>query len=153
MKTKGIRILDKNGRTVSVELADILKEIPNGNEFFWSILVFDAQGKIKNGKSNDDLERESSSEQGSLLTWKELNDFAMENIVIIDLIVIGCKDKSDIKRYNTEREMYESYDYYIDKFDTSYWEIFSKDEQWINQLATKFKDVKFLESDFLEKNE
>jgi hypothetical protein len=32
--------------------------------------------------------------------------------------------------------------------DSSYWEVFSKNESLINKLAAKFKEIKFLAADF-----
>ena len=40
--------------------------------------------------------------------------------------------------------MYETCDFVIEMVDSSYWEVFSKNEQLIDRLAAKFKDVQFL---------
>ena len=52
-----------------------------------------------------------------------------------------CPDEND-------QERYETCDICIDMIDSSYWEIFSKDIALINRLAEKFKEIKFLETDF-----
>jgi hypothetical protein len=149
MKSTGIRILDKKDRLVTVELPDILKEIPNGESFKWSILYLEASGDLGEGKSILDLEKEANkSQNGLLIEWDAINTLAPKFFQIIDMILIGCKNENFLRRYETDQEMYETCDIVINMFDSSYWEIFSKDEQLINRLASKFKDVKFLESDF-----
>lgn len=40
--------------------------------------------------------------------------------------------------------MYNNCDIVIHMIDSSFWEVFSKDEDFINRLAAKFKDVEFL---------
>ena len=57
MKTKGIRILDKINNTVSVELSDILHEIPDGDSFYWSILYLYATGNLGEEQSIPDFEK------------------------------------------------------------------------------------------------
>ena len=47
--------------------------------------------------------------------------------------------------------MYETCDIVIQMFDSCYWEVFSKDTQLIEKLAKKYKQIKFLDPDFLEK--
>jgi hypothetical protein len=53
-----------------------------------------------------------------------------------------------ILRYETDQIMYESCDIVIEMFDSCFWEVFSKDEDIINRLASKFKETKFLKPDF-----
>ena len=55
------------------------------------------------------------------------------------------KNKNLLHRYPTGREMCQSCDFVIEMCDGTFWEIFSNDEKWINTLASKFKDVKFLD--------
>lgn len=53
-----------------------------------------------------------------------------------------------MRRYESDQEMYETCDIVIEMVDSGYCEVFSKDKDLINRLAAKFKDIKFLESDF-----
>jgi hypothetical protein len=62
------------------------------------------------------------------------------------MVLIGSRDKNMIRRYKEDQERNESCDYVIDMFDSSYWEVFSKDEEFFNRLVKKFKDVEFLTS-------
>lgn len=145
MQTTGIRILDKVNRVVSVELQEILKEIDDGELYYWSILFFDGMGHLKNGKAIPTFAKEAlHSKKGILISWNELNVLADSLEQIFDILIIGCKDFKNIIRYKDDREMYETCDIVINMFDSSYWEVFSKDEDLIQRLAAKFKDVKFL---------
>ena len=149
MKAKGIRILDNNRRIVCVELPDILSEIPNGNDFFWSILYLYASGNLGEGKSMLEFTKQVNiSEKGLAILWNDLKSLGDKFYEVIDLILIACKDKSLLHRYEEDQEMYETCDIVINMFDSSFWEVFSKDDQLITKLASKFKDIKFLESDF-----
>jgi hypothetical protein len=149
MKTKGIRISDDINNIISVDLKDILDEIPNGELFFWSMLYFYGDGTLKNGKPIMVFEEEvNKSEKGLLLSWKELNESVKQFSDIWDISIVGCKDEEMISRYKIDKEMYETCDIVIEMIDSGYWEVFSKDINLIDKLAKKFKDIKFLESDF-----
>ena len=150
MKTKGIRILDKKDGVGCVELPDILKEISNGDTFYWSILYLYASGDLGDGKSIPVFEKEiNDSARGLFIKWNELNLISKKFFQVIDIIIIGCKDQNLLRRYKNDQEMYETCDIFINMFDSWFWEIFSKDEQLINRFAAKFKKIELLESNFL----
>lgn len=148
MKATGIRILDKDNGVLNVQLYDILKEISNGSLFAWSILCLEASGNLGSDKSILEFEKGiNESERGLFITWEELNMLSKKFHQIINMVLLGCKDKNFLRRYEHDREMCETCDIVIDMMDSSYWEVFSKDEQLINRLALKFKDIQFLTSD------
>lgn len=110
-------------------------------------------GKME-GMSIQTLEKEiDDSPNGLKLTWKALNELMVKLPQIIDMVLIGAKDEDNLKNYSDDQEMYETCDVVIVMFDSSYWEIFSKDESLIHNLASKFKNIKFLESDFQKEYE
>jgi hypothetical protein len=150
MKSTGIRIRDrKKGGGISVQLSDILKEIYEGDLFFWSILYLRAIGHLGDGKSLPEFQKQiGNSENGLFITWKDLNILAQKLYQIHDVVIIGCRDIRFLKTYDTDQEMYETCDIYIEMVDSGYWEVFSKDDSLIARLAAKFKDIKFLEPDF-----
>ena len=149
METKGIRILDKKNRIVCVELPDILKEIHNGSSLHWSILYLCASGHLGEGKSIPEFEKQIyDSEKGFFIKWEDLNSLSNKFYEVIDIIIIGCTSKELLLRYENDQEMYETCDLVIEMVDSSYWEVFSKDEELINRLASKFKEIEFLEPDF-----
>ncbi len=151
MKTRGIRILDKEKRVVIVELKDIFQEISNGDLLQWSILFFNGTGKLENGKSILLFETEiNKSQKGLLINWKELNELAQQFYDVYDILIVGCKKPNLIARFENDQEMYESCDIVIEMIDSGYWEVFSNDEELIERLMRKFKETKLLESDFIK---
>lgn len=149
MSVKGIRILDSENNVVSVKLPDILQEIHNGATFHWSILFLDSMGDLCKEKSIPEFEKEiSNSKIGLQLEWKELNVLSKKFYQIIDLTLIGCKDKQKLRRFTNTLEMYKNCDIVIEIIDSSYWEVYSKDEQLINRLAEKFEEIEFLKPNY-----
>lgn len=147
--TQGIRILDKRDRIITIGLPDILQEINEGDQFQWSILYLQTTGDLGKGKSIPEFEKQIIElEKGLLITWKYLNDLSHKIWDLMDIIIIGCKDARLLKRYENDQEMYEACDIAIEMVDSGYWEVFAKDESLIQRLATKFKDIIFLDTNF-----
>lgn len=147
MITKGIRILDKT-KFVTVTLQDILSEISNGDQFVWSILYFYGDGSLVT-KSIMDFESEIKNlEKGLILKWKDLNELADCFYDVWGILIIGCENKENIIRYETDKKMYETCDIVIEMIDSSYWEVFSKDELLLRKLTEKFNEMEVLSSDF-----
>lgn len=149
MTTRGIRISDAEDDVISVGLQDILAEIDNGDKLYWSILFFYGMGHLSNGKSIPEFEEEiNKSKKGLLITWNDLNLFAARLWQAFDLLIIGCTNPKLITRYESDQSMFETCDIVIRMFDSCYWEVFSQDGL-VSKLAAKFKEIEFLESDFL----
>lgn len=145
---KGIRISDCTDNVVTVNLLDILTEVKNGESFFWSILFLDATGDLGENISIPEFCKEIRiSEKGFFISWKELYSLAGKFWQVIDITLLGCKNKSDLHRYKRDQEKYETCDFVIQMCDSSFWEIFSKDNAFIWRLASKFKEIEFLETD------
>jgi len=89
----------------------------------------------------------NNASSGFALRWSELQELSNKFWDLMDILIIGCSDKSQVIRYSSEKKMYESCDVVIDKFDSSYWEVSAKDPMLIERLANKFVDVQFLPSD------
>jgi hypothetical protein len=143
--TYGIRILDKKNSIVIVDLPDILSEIQDGDQYYWSILYLYAVGNLGEGKSIPEFEDQvRNSENGFLLNWKELNLLAKRFFQIKDITLLGCIRKDLVKRYETDEKMYEICDIVIEMFDYSYWDVYCKDKNLIEKLTKKFKDVEWL---------
>ncbi len=151
METQGIRILDTENNLVSVSLRDILGEIDDvGERFMWSILFFDGMGSLKKWDSLDDFENKvNKSDRGLFITWKNLIELTDQFDEIIDILIIGNMNEKNLIRYENEEMMYRSCDFVINKFDSSYWEVFSIDPIFIKKLSRKFKKVEWVKPDFL----
>lgn len=150
MKAKGIRIEDESDGFLTVNLSDILQEIKNGTKFYWSILFMDVTGNLGEGISVPIFQEQiNNSEKGFFINWEDLNALAKKFRQIIDITILGCKNEELIKRYEDEQDLYESCDIVIRMIDGYCWEIFSKDENLINRIASKFKKIEYIESDYL----
>lgn len=142
MKAKVIRISDKKNGHVIVELPDILEEIQNGNLYYWSILYLYSSGDLGENRDIPTFEQQIyESENGFVIDWYDLELLAKKFYQIYDITLIGCKDPNLLHRYDNDAELYEACDIVIEMIDCNYWQIFSKKDDLINKIASKFKDT------------
>ena len=151
MNTKGIRISDiKDGKCIP--LLELLKDIPNANDLNLAILWFSVTPLKGEGEFTTELQKKiNESKQVVFINIESLREISKKIFQEIDLLVIGSKIKETLHRYEDDQEMYENCDIVIEMIDGGYWEVFSKNIDWINQLAKKYKEVEFLASDFQKK--
>lgn len=143
--TYGIRISDKENGVVSVYLPEILNEILNGNNFYWSILFLSCTGNLGEERSVPVFEDQiRKTEKGFSLSWTELNVLAKKFFQIKDITLIGCVGENLIRHYNNDEEMHENCDIVIEMIDCNFWEVFSKDKSLIERLLKKFKNTEWL---------
>ena len=148
METKGIRISDGD-KVLEPTLSDILEVITDGDVFYWSILFLDGAPNPDQGCFLAEYERKiNNSENGVLIKWEEVITLSSKFFQMFETLILGCKDPKLLRRYKKEEEMYKACDIVIDLVDCVCWEVFSKDKELINRLASKFKEIEFLEPDF-----
>jgi len=149
--SKGIRIHDAEDNVVTVHLPDILCEIEGPTNYHWSIMFMEIFRYYGAEECVGNLENEAkNSPCGLFITWDRLNRLAQDAVQFEDLILIGCQNKNEIMRREKAVDQYENSDIYIEMFDCSYWEVFSKEHAFIDRLSKKFKDVELLSPDFNE---
>lgn len=154
MQSKGIRILDKKGSFSSVNLYDILKVVKSGPQLQWSIAFLYTDGEYEDEMINPEFEDQiNDSENGISISWADLTTLSQKDLNLSDITLAGAQNKEDLIRYIQNSEMYGACEIVIEKVDGNYWEVFSKDEKLINVLAQEFKDVEFLEPDFMDEEE
>lgn len=152
MRSKGIRIRDNKNGIVSVSLEEILKTITDGDKFYWAILFSEVTPKAGRGEYTTNIERNAdNASEGYILTWQALKDFAESIHQELDLRIIGALERSNIKNYSSDEEIYNSCDILIEMFDSSFWVIFSKDYNLIDTLVKTFKDIDPLALDWHSK--
>ena len=145
MKTFGIRIKDEKNGYIFVELKDILEMIQNGNLLHWSILWLEASGDLGNGQSMILFEEKiAKNEKGLIISWEDLKSLSTKFDQIIELCIIGCKDKNLLNRYENCNIMYKKCDIVIEMIDGSFWEIHSNDELFINKIKNRFNKIELL---------
>ncbi len=151
MIRQGLHILNPRSGLEKINLSDILDEIKNGDNYYWSILDLDASGDLGEGKSIPEFENKiSKSERGFFIKWDELVQLSKKFDRIISICIIGSKDENLLRFYDDDRQMDEMCDIVIEMIDGWFWEVFSIDEQLIQRLASKFPKVKLLDSDYLK---
>lgn len=151
MQSKGMRILDKKEDVSSVSLYDLLKEIEYGKDLHWLVAFFYATGDLEDGTSTTELEDEiDESENGLFLSWSELLEFSQKYVGLRDITIEGSKNKESLIRYPLNSEMYAACDLVIEKVESEYWEVFTKDPSLLEKLAKKFTETVSLEPDFLD---
>ncbi len=145
MKTHGIRISDTANNVLTVSLSDILEEISSSSLLQWSILFVDGTLKSKQGKSLNEYEAIiNKSENGLRISLNELKLISDSFCQMYETIVLGCKDVNLLRRYKSEKEMYLACDVVIDLIDCVFWEVYSKDLDFIQKLKGKFKDTEMI---------
>lgn len=153
LNSKGIRICDKNGRVVSVDLNDILKELYGGGGYYWTIFVFYINGYKGVDPTVVSLQdKVEKLDMGQEIKWNDLCALGNDVFQFIELILVASKNPENNRWIEEPKKMYETPDVYIEMFDSSYWEVFSKDHAFIDRLKYKFKETELLAPDFLEKN-
>ncbi len=151
MISKGIRLKNENGNFVTITIKDVLEQVVDGENLKWSILYLDGEGSPKTILYIDLVKEINNRNDGYVLRWNELKSF-VSDIYSIDWIkIIGCKNLENLRKYQIDRELYETADVCIELFDSSYWEIFTKDPIFYDNLVKRFPIQKFLDTDFLEK--
>lgn len=147
MKSKGIRISDiKDGKCIP--LSDLLETIQDEKQFFWAWLWLDVTPLESKGQYVIELQKKiNQSKDGLLVTFESILEISEAIFQEIDLTIISCKMEENIHRYKEDKEMYKTCDIVIEMIDGGFWEIFSKNLTWINQLSKKFQNIEFLSAE------
>lgn len=146
LKSKGIRIHDGK-EILDVTPKEILTLIPDGKNLNWAILFLEATGDLGEKKWAE-LDSAHTLEKGYWIAWKDLVSTCNKFWQVIDITIIGCKDKENLKQYKKDIDMYESCDIVIEIIDGGYCEVFSKDHDLINRLAKSYNDIELLDPDW-----
>lgn len=150
--TKGIKIADSAHDGACIDLNDILKELYKGAAYSWTIHVFQINGY----KGTDPAvlawqDRVENSEMGQAISWSDLCALGNNVFQFIELILVGSEQPGHNIWVQDYKKRYQGPDVYIEMFDSCWWWVFSKDHDFINRLAHKFKDIELLEPGFREK--
>lgn len=88
-----------------------------------------------------------------LKIMESLEELSKKIFQEIDVTIIACKEEKNLHRYTEDREMYETCDMVIEMIDGGFWEVFSRNVKWIDQLTKNFQHIKHLTSDFQIRND
>jgi len=114
----------------------ILMQIPNAENYLWKILWLDAVGeKTFEEKYLLELSEYINQQQsGYPITLEALKLLGSAWDDIIDIVIVGDETASNLKRYETDDEMFLNCRYTIMFFDSSFWEVVSKDITCVKKL-------------------
>ncbi|MHC5310904.1 hypothetical protein ACYSNM_12740 [Myroides sp. LJL116] len=120
---------DSKDNILSISLIDILYLINNPKEIHWKICWIEGVSI----KGFDMLALETEVKKGLEISYDELIDLDKKILQIYDLVLVGDKDY-------TEDENKKERDYIIELIDSSFWEVTSKDKEFVKMLNQKFGD-------------
>lgn len=144
MTSAAIRILDKVDN-LHPDLNDILKEIQNGESYYWSVFEVDGMLNPDQGISLSELKRKVNvPDDGMFVSWDQLILFSEMFFQIYEITVLGSRDPDLLKSKSRKQSVEAACDFVIDFVDCAYWEVFSKDLPFLERLRSKFRMVELL---------
>lgn len=108
----------------------------------WAILWIEAVGK-----SDDDLDMVSLENKindvnnCTLFSWEELFMLSNRLTQVINLVLIGDSNLANIKRYQSDSEMFSNCKFTIELVDSSYWLIHFKSRDFLESLNKSLKGI------------
>ncbi|WP_419699011.1 hypothetical protein [Mucilaginibacter sp. NFX135] len=134
----GVKITAGNRKVLSVTLNDILSLLKIRSNLKWAILDIYAIGDLGENKSMLAFEEEvGNSENGIIFGWNDLMALSSKLEQIMEIVLIGNEDVSALKRYLSNKEMYNKCKCTIELIDSSYWLIHSTEDKLIKYLKEK----------------
>ncbi len=133
---KTIKIHGQDKKLLDVSIHQILKNINNGEHFFWGLLWLKGIGE-------NILKLEESinkNHNGYILSWVKLEEVLNNIDSIEEILLIGDVDKFKLKRYESDTEMRISCKYIIELVDSSYWLVSSMDSNFIEGVQSLLKE-------------
>lgn len=128
-------------RTLVPTLRDILFLLPiSRQELVWAILEMEVVGK----KGSNILaieEKINNNPIGLILDWQQLVDLTELFFQEINIIVVACSDERLLPRLGRGEEYYSSCEIVIEGVDTTFWSVYARDAQDVEQLRKSYKNV------------
>ncbi len=121
-----------NNETLSISLYDILIQIENFNYYKWKILWIEGISLQLNMLEFENIV--NKSEDGLLVTPQELLDIAKKIDQLIELVLIGDEDENNLHKLEDDVSIKQQCLFFIELVDSSYWEISSKDKNYIENF-------------------
>ncbi|TKC12041.1 hypothetical protein FA048_00025 [Pedobacter polaris] len=148
MKLKRIiKISGDKNPILSVSLKDILGCIKSIERITWAILWLEAVAALENNTSIVHLEDKiNNSDNATIISWEQLLILSNQIIQGINLLILGDKKQSNLKKYLKDEDMFMSCDYTIELIDSSYWIIHSNDEDFFNNVFESLSGVEYVSS-------
>jgi len=138
---KNIIIRGSEELILSVSLLDIINQIEEPEKYSWNILWLEACGELENGTIIELENKINDSKNGLLINFTELSLLAKSFDQVIEILLIGDKNSDKLKRYNNIEDLYSECYFCIELLDSSYWSIFSSNDQFIRNIQENLESV------------
>jgi hypothetical protein len=149
-----IKISDTKNGVLAFDLIDLLNLMPPvAREINWSILdlsqFLEKQDNLHvYGREFLRINVEAHSTPGGYkLSWQDLVTYAEAINQVADGVFIGCKNVEMASRVSfdsADEDIYSVSEFVLEAFDSSYWVIFSREDDFLNRCRTTFQDVEDL---------
>ncbi|MFA8330529.1 hypothetical protein [Burkholderia ubonensis] len=110
-----------------ISLEELLTVVPGG-QWTWHVLVFYGIGCAPGGRTMTSFEEEvRSAENGVVMTWTELNDFARTLDQTIDCQIVATALRRPVSRERVDRKDFRECEMVLDGFDSTEWAVWARD--------------------------
>ena len=140
---------DVNSRFLTVSLGDVLPCLQAPFTMKWCLLWLEGWSSeewMMNELPNNDFEEAvNKSSNGTAITIEQVQRLADVPGQIINMILLGSEDVSNLRRYDNDEQMHATCDYVIEVFDSSYLIVHSKDGAFITCLQNTLEGVQTIQ--------
>lgn len=134
---KAIKIENVADDFLNFELRDLVPLI-DGEKFYWRILGFHSLGSFDSEFNVPEFEHRAWT-SGFSMSWAEIRKLGLIVRQAIDCILIGDRNESHLKRYDTEEERDANCEIVLELIDGGFWEIHAKDPAVIARIVKHFE--------------
>ncbi|MDQ0966798.1 hypothetical protein QFZ20_002201 [Flavobacterium sp. W4I14] len=136
---KAIKLDGDESEILSIKLNDILSLLDLKSNVKWGLLWIEAVGTFSLDESMLDFEdRINNSDKVFCFELDYLFELSDNLDQIINIIIVGDEDMSNMKRYKSSEGMYANCEYVLELIDSSYWIIHSKDEIFLRKIKNEY---------------
>lgn len=127
-----------------ITLPMILKQIEQEGKYLcWSIFSLQVMGDLGDDKPIPEFQRKVEQTWGGyLLTWDELCAMSHKFWIVIDFVLVGCKDTQTIinltRKYNTSEEIFPHCEIAVEIDDGDFLNIYAKNPKVVEKVIKKF---------------
>lgn len=130
-----IILKSKNNNLLTITLHDILSQINNIEEYVWKLVLLEGVSNKMDILVLEHLINKSPS--GIFIRTNDLLKISTLFDQITEIILIGDNNIGKMQRLEYNDSMQNQYEYYIELIDSSYWEVTSKNRNFLNNIKLK----------------
>lgn len=138
-----IEIFGNSSDILSIRLKDILNCFRNKEDYYWSLLWIDGVitkdniKKILNFSSVIDLENSiNKSKNGLRISIDNLSEIDTSTYQILNLLLIADSNVENLRRFESDDDMYNECSIVIELVDGNYWEICTNNNDFKKKIET-----------------